>query len=107
MSTFWGIGTTYYGKADKREHPKYGMTYITTEWFTVFYLPIVPIRSMRIGAVSTKSLILIVYSSTTSSFLILERLPIQWRQVLRTFVLRWGIPPLILFVIILVLALKK
>ena len=88
MYTLWGIGTTFYGKADVRQHPRYGVTYITTVWFVIVGLPLIPIRSMRIGGVNTK------FSqpySKTSSFYILEHLPIQWRQALRTFVLSWGI----------------
>jgi hypothetical protein len=42
--TLNGIGTTYYGK---REGSSDG-SYITTEWFVFLYLPLYPIRSLRI-----------------------------------------------------------
>jgi hypothetical protein len=90
MSTLWGIGTKLYGKSDRKIHPTYGETYITTEWFCLLYLPIIPLVSMRIGGVQEKSLILIVYNSTTTNYLILEKLPLYWPQIRRTFMLAWG-----------------
>jgi hypothetical protein len=90
LGTLWGIGTTLYGRADKKHHPQYGLTYVTTVWFTIFYLPIFPCYSLRIGKVTTSSTYLVVYSSYKKNFYILETLPIQWRQAARTFLMAWG-----------------
>jgi hypothetical protein len=44
MSTVIGCGTHFYGHTDKRED----QSYITTNWVTVFYVPIVPLQSYRV-----------------------------------------------------------
>lgn len=77
--TFNGIGTTYYGK-DKVNKDQ---SYITTEWFVFFYLPVIPLRSYRLLPNQAADSNIIVYNK--SSFLILEKLPIQWSQVLFTY----------------------
>jgi len=57
-----GIGTKFYGKRDFRSDS----TYLTTEWITFLYIPLVPLRSLRVylwgektgfflGPTSTKS----------------------------------------------------
>lgn len=99
MSSFWGIGTTLYGKADKKEDPTYGQTYVTTKWFIVCYLPLIPLKSMRIGGVKTKSLFLVVYNSSTTQYFILEQVPLNWAQIARTFFLTWGLVALAVWLI--------
>jgi hypothetical protein len=42
--SFNGIGTTYYGKRDFKKDE----TYITTEWHVFFWIPLIPIRSLRV-----------------------------------------------------------
>ncbi|HEY1525889.1 MAG TPA: hypothetical protein VGH51_06585 [Candidatus Angelobacter sp.] len=42
--TFNGIGTTFYGARDFALDG----TYTTTEWFTFVYIPVIPLRSLRI-----------------------------------------------------------
>jgi hypothetical protein len=92
MSTLWGIGTTLYGKSDSINTERFGETYIATKWICIAYMPIIPIRSMRIGGVNERSLVLIVYNSTTKNYYILEdNLPFRWKQIIRTFVLAWGL----------------
>jgi hypothetical protein len=44
--SWYGIGTTIYGHADKRADG----SYIATKWFTIFMLPIYPLASFRIYA---------------------------------------------------------
>jgi hypothetical protein len=43
MATYHGFGAMYYGKRD------FGVdgSYVTTQWIVVAYLPVVPIRSVR------------------------------------------------------------
>ena len=57
--TFNGIGTRYYGRAglDRQEG-----SYIATEWFVLLYLPLFPIRSMRVRPVG-QGTHLLVYNS--------------------------------------------
>lgn len=42
--TLQGIGTTFYGQRDFRRDG----TFITTEWLVFLFVPIIPIRSMRV-----------------------------------------------------------
>lgn len=44
MSSFYGCGTTFYGERDFLIDG----TWVTTEWLTLFYVPLVPLRSVRI-----------------------------------------------------------
>lgn len=43
--TLNGFGTTFYGKRDFRADG----SYITTEWIVLAYLPLIPIRSLRVS----------------------------------------------------------
>lgn len=45
-SSFNGIGTKYYGRAD----PSDSGSYTATEWIVVFWIPIFPLRSWRVGS---------------------------------------------------------
>lgn len=76
--TFNGIGTKFYGNCDRRSDG----SYVTTEWFTIFYLPIVPIRSLRLAPVKG-GVTLGVYNSQL--YVIFEKLPIHWPQVGRIY----------------------
>ncbi len=42
--TFNGIGTKYYGKREFEPDE----SYVTTEWITLLYVPLLPIRSLRV-----------------------------------------------------------
>ncbi len=64
-----GIGTTLIGRRDFRCDG----THLTTAWFTFFYLPICPIRSFRIR------------SFGNNSFNIVEKRPLNLRQVMATY----------------------
>ena len=90
VSTFQGIGTTYYGKRDKRKSDN---SYVTTEWFVILFLPIVPLGSFRIVKIGTKSRSFLFSHSSTTSYKILEQIPLRKniRQVLTTYLLVYGI----------------
>jgi hypothetical protein len=62
-----GIGTTLYGK---REFQKDG-SYISTVWLIFLLFPLIPLRSFRIRK-----------SGTDSMYEIIEKVPMNWRQVL-------------------------
>jgi len=83
------LGTAFWGKADPKGHPQYGQSYVTTEWFVVFFIPIIPIGTMRIAVVDRRFLYLVVYASRTMEYVILERLPLNWKQVLATLGITW------------------
>jgi len=44
-SSFNGIGTRYYGRAD----PSDSDSYTATEWIVFLWIPILPLRSWRVG----------------------------------------------------------
>jgi hypothetical protein len=72
--TFNGIGTSNYGKRDFRADG----SYVTTEWFVLIFVPIFPLKSRRILPTGKDKFYGVFYSS---QYLILEKLPMSWRQV--------------------------
>jgi hypothetical protein len=84
--TFNGIGTTFYGSADRRADG----SYVTTEWFVLFYLPVIPIRSVRVVKEEKGSSVYVVVFSHNETKLLLQPAPFHWRQVLRTFLGVYG-----------------
>jgi hypothetical protein len=71
--TFNGIGTKYYGQRDFLEDG----SFVTTEWFVLAYIPVIPLGSFRVTPTG-KSSNLLVYRS--NQYLV-KRVPISWRQV--------------------------
>lgn len=88
MSTFWGIGTKLYG----RGAPLPDTSYVTTEWFVVLDLPVLPLRSMRILPGKKRFLFLVIASSRSFEYRVLEGVPLRSniKQILRTCALGWG-----------------
>ena len=74
-----GIGTRYYGEAE----PRADSSYVTTEWFAIFLLPIIPLRSFRVIRETSGDRFTIFGHS--ASYQVLERLPLAWAQVLKTY----------------------
>lgn len=75
-----GIGTRFYGASS----PRADGSVITTRWFTILYIPIIPLSSCRLihltGADTYQA------ASRSSYYTLVEKLPIQWLQVLKTYV---------------------
>jgi hypothetical protein len=82
MSTFNGIGTTYYGRARRL-----GDTFVVTEWFTLLYFPIIPIRSRRVRTLNRKTFTVIVFSQSNTQYQVIEEIPLRHNlgQVFRTW----------------------
>lgn len=77
--TLNGIGTTFYGKRDFHRDG----TYVTTEWIVFLYIPLIPIRSLRVkylGPVPFR-----VLPGTSDSYAIRERTALNLRQVIYTY----------------------
>jgi hypothetical protein len=72
---FNGIGTTFYGKDDYRPDG----SFVTTEWAVIFYVPLIPLRSHRVIRNPKGDLNVAVYHRT--GYQILEKLPLQWKQI--------------------------
>lgn len=86
-NTFNGIGTTFYGQCAFEQDG----SYITTKWFVLGYLPCVPLGSLRVQQLESEG---IPFLSRSTGYSVIEKLPIHWPQVLRT----WGF---VLFFILL------
>jgi len=76
--SFNGIGTMYYGN---REQGPDG-SYITTEWFTIFWIPLVPISSYRVLENEDDSAEYIIYSRQGYS---IQDVPLNKKQVLNVY----------------------
>lgn len=74
-----GFGTTFYGERDFRADG----SYVTTEWVILGYLPAIPLCSHRLIRNEGADKNLVVYNSR--SYLMLERLPRDMRQVFCTY----------------------
>lgn len=77
--TYNGFGTKYYGEADRRPDG----SFVTTEWITAAYIPLIPLRSFRFVRVQSNDVNVLVFHS--QSYGVLETLPICWPQVGRVY----------------------
>lgn len=87
--TFNGCGTRFYGNRDKGEDG----SHVVTEWITFVYIPLIPIRSLRVLPVGNGTNV-IVYSSQNYRTM---RVPLSWPQVRNTYLFTAPIFALILF----------
>jgi hypothetical protein len=78
--TFNGIGTTFYGEREFRADG----SYLTTEWIVFFYVPLIPIRSLRAryeGPAEHRS----YFMGSSDSYTIYEKCFPYWKQVIYTY----------------------
>lgn len=75
--TWKGIGTKFYGSRDQNPDE----SFVTTEWFVFLFIPIIPLSSYRVIYRGTTHGL----SSSTSHYLILSKLGLDWIQVLSTY----------------------
>lgn len=78
-NSYNGIGTTYYGQSQFESDG----SFVTTKWFVIGFFPLIPMSSARVQYLGTTG---IPFFSRTSTFEVLEQLPIAWLQVLRTWI---------------------
>lgn len=76
--TYNGFGTKFYGEGDLRPDG----SFITTEWITAAYIPVLPLRSFRMARASG-GVEAVVFRS--QSYVVFETLPICWPQVGRIY----------------------
>lgn len=102
MSTVWGCGTMFLGKSNF--NPKDG-SYETTEWFTVLYIPILPLITYRVRTleVDTKYHIFPLGVEQSVRY---EKVAVEfnWRQILKTYM--WAIPVVALIALIVYLVVR-
>jgi len=76
--TFNGFGTKFYGEGDLRPDG----SFITTEWITAVYIPVIPLRSFRLARAKAGVNVVVFQSQ---SYAVFEKLPIFWPQVGRIY----------------------
>jgi hypothetical protein len=79
--TLNGIGTRYYGKRDFRADG----SYITTEWVTLIYIPLIPFCSLRVRHLGPAEPRFAIGVGSSDMYEIYERTALNWRQVLYTY----------------------
>ena len=77
-NTFNGIGTSFYGQ---RQFETDG-SYVTTKWFVLGFFPVVPLGSLRVRHIGSGG---IPFLSSSSTFEVVEELPLNGLQVLSTY----------------------
>jgi hypothetical protein len=78
-NSFNGIGTTFFGKSKFAADG----SFVTTKWFVVGFFPLVPLGSLRVRDLGTSGM---PFLSRTTEYDVLEELPVDWMQVLRTWI---------------------
>ncbi|HAF28652.1 MAG TPA: hypothetical protein DCG75_06350 [Bacteroidales bacterium] len=81
-SNFAGCGTCFYSATKKQADS----SFITTQWFTIFYIPILPIQSYRVIKGAESSKFGGVYITSTSNYIILEKLKLERSHLIRAYV---------------------
>jgi hypothetical protein len=80
--TFNGIGTKYQGASDRQSDG----SFVTTEWFVILDFPIIPLRSYRVQRLGEQS----SFSQTTELYNVIDQLPLNTKQVLKTYAILGG-----------------
>lgn len=82
LGTFWGIGTRFMGSRD----PRGDGSYVSTVWFCIFYIPLIPFESYRVRQGETSTLwIPGLFSHTSTSYSILGEEPTTARHIFRVY----------------------
>jgi hypothetical protein len=75
-----GCGTRFYGASDRSAG-----TFVTTQWFCLFFIPLIPIQSYRVSYGGQASQYSGAVITTSTVYSIFQILPLQWRQVLQAY----------------------
>ena len=92
MSTFNGIGTSFFGESERNEDG----SYISTKWVVRGYIPLIPIASYRIYSEYTDQTL---FGQTKTTNYQERKIPLYWPQI-RSIMLSiyLGISSLIFFI---------
>jgi hypothetical protein len=74
-----GFGTGFYGESDYRADG----SFVTTEWVYAAYVPLFPVRSLRLARDESNDVSAIVFHS--AAYRVAERPTLQWAQVFRVY----------------------
>ena len=86
LYNFSGCGTGFAGATDRRDDG----TFLTTEWFKIFLIPLVPIQSYRVSYGGRSSSFGGVVISETKQYYIFTREKLKPSHVARTYALLAG-----------------
>ncbi|MFA6554277.1 MAG: hypothetical protein WCS89_02100 [Candidatus Paceibacterota bacterium] len=92
MSSFNGIGTIYYGASNKKPDG----SYVATEWFIIFFLPIIPLDSYRLWEGKTDRFFLGFYNSSKTQYQ-KQKVNLDRAHVFKTYFYLYLAIPFILF----------
>ncbi|NQV00098.1 MAG: hypothetical protein HQ538_05120 [Parcubacteria group bacterium] len=91
MFTFWGIGTTLYGKTDIQSDD----SYIVTKWFIFLLLPIIPLASYRVYSKSNSNPLnpafLLIGAIGSKQKFTLREVKLNKEQIRRTYLVAYGL----------------
>jgi hypothetical protein len=99
-----GMGSMFYGKSDVRQDG----SYLTTEWFTILYLPVVPLRSFRVLPLSRPSTLRRIINASLhglgvsphiEQYVIVSKHPPNARQVVNVYICLVGGITLVAFLL--------
>jgi hypothetical protein len=76
-----GFGTCFYGKRDFQRDG----SFITTEWIIAAFLPLIPIRSLRIKSSGASERGFFLGFGSSESFAVIHTGPLNWKQVVHTY----------------------
>lgn len=76
MQSINGIGTTLYGKKDKRDDG----SYVATQWFIFLYIPVIPLHSYRVKKISQSK-------HENAKYEILQELPLSVTPALKFYII--------------------
>jgi hypothetical protein len=80
MSILAGCGTKFYGAAERQAG-----TFVTTQWFCLLFIPLLPIQSYRVSYAGEHSSYSGAVMTTSTVYSIYQSLPLNWRQVLTVY----------------------
>lgn len=80
-SSFQGFGTGFVGQRDFWPDG----SYVTTEWHIYFFVPLIPIRSVRVKAGTLQTRSLYVIAGTRRDYLICDEQPVNLKQALSVY----------------------
>ena len=94
-SSGWGPGLLFFGKRFLNEEDRKANIQVRTKWFSLGGIPLVPIASYRFQCSDAR-----VWSSRDGKRRVIDRVPLNWTQVLLT----WLKMALVLVLVILLAA---
>jgi hypothetical protein len=85
------VGTKYYGKRDLGEDG----SFVTTEWFVMIDIPIIPLGSFRVLPTGSSMNLFFIKSRDYR----VQRVPLNWRQVINVYLVAIALLVTLFFVL--------